>query len=146
MPHSAALAAPPLVLPPTVTSQPRRAPFNPTWRLTLREWCALVGADNALRVAQAAGTTKLYLRQLAMRHKVPSYKLAKTLVQLSEQMTPGFSPDLELMLQPLEPRDAPERWWQPQPSVLYQAHQRYLAKLGQHKSAQPDARAVKERT
>lgn len=110
--------------------------FEPGRRLTLREWCALVGTLNVGKVATRADVSMVYMKQLACRYKLPSYKLAKNLVQLSRELTPGFSPDLELMLEPLPPRSELSRWWQPEPSAIYEAHQRYLLMLNEAKSAQ----------
>lgn len=97
--------------------------------LTVREWWHHVGTDNVLLVVAELKTSLPYLRAIAYRYKVPSYKYAKALVAAAQRLTPGFVPDLERVLEPLPPKGGPRsRTFRNEPSAQYLQHQRYLGR------------------
>lgn len=73
-------------------------------RLTLRQWWNHVGTANVKLVEADIGTSLAYLRLISYRLKRPSYDFAKKLIEAATRLTPGFAPDLELMMEPLPVR------------------------------------------
>lgn len=70
--------------------------------MTLREWWDEVGTSNVLKVIAELKTSLSYMRLLRYRNKRPSYDLAKNIIESASRITPGFTPDLELMMLPIE--------------------------------------------
>lgn len=96
--------------------------------LSLREWWCHVGTENFNKVVQEMGTSELYMRHLAYRYRLPSYRFAKALIAAAHIHTPGFAPHLERLLEPVTPRRGPPGVRGPsiKPSAQFCAHQRYL--------------------
>lgn len=99
--------------------------------LSLREWWRHVGTENFSKVVAEVGTSELYLRHIAYRYRLPSYRLVKALIAAAHRHTPGFAPNLERMLEPLTPRRGPRGVRGPsiRPSAQFVAHQRCLETL-----------------
>lgn len=96
--------------------------------LSVREWWHHVGTDNLLKVVKEMGTSLAYMRQIAYRCKLPSYRFAKAMIAAAQRHTPGFAPDLERMLEPIPPRQSlyAVKGVGVRPSAQFRAHQRYL--------------------
>jgi len=80
--------------------------------LTLREWWDEVGTENAQAVFRRMGRANSYMRHLRYRYKRPGYNTAVKLVELAKEMTPGFAPSLEKLMEPL-PKRKPDPTFNP---------------------------------
>lgn len=70
--------------------------------LTLHAWWHAVGTANVAAVVRDLGTSLPYMRAITYRrHKRPGYDFALRIVAAAEKITPGFAPDLGLMMMPL---------------------------------------------
>lgn len=100
--------------------------------LSLREWWCHVGSENFHKVVVEVGTSELYLRHIAYRYRLPSYRFVKALIAAAQVHTPGFAPNLERMLEPLTPRGGPRGVRGPRirPSAQFVDHQLYLQAIG----------------
>jgi len=72
-------------------------------RLNIREYWDAVGTDNIDKVIKRVGSSKQVFRQLRYGLKRPSPKRAQEIVDAARKITPGWEPNLELLLQGIEP-------------------------------------------
>lgn len=75
--------------------------------LTMHAYWHVVGTQNVEHVAWRSGTTMPYIRHLAFRRKRPSYDLARKIIESAQAVTPGFAPDLNVLMLPLDEGDHP---------------------------------------
>lgn len=66
--------------------------------MNFRQWWDKVGTASVQVIADELGTTISYLRQLRYGSKKPSGQYAERIISLAEKHTPGFVPDLRLMI------------------------------------------------
>ena len=69
--------------------------------MSLRTWWDEVGTANALNVAEAAACTESYFRVLKYSLKRPGYDLALRIIEAAHRLTPGFVPDLAVLMLPV---------------------------------------------
>lgn len=93
-------------------------------RLTFRQWWDVVGTAEATKVFQDVHTSISYMRLLRYRLKRPAITLSERIIEAANRITPGFAPDLWLMLEPL-PKVDPTRKFERsiQPSAEFLAAQ-----------------------
>ncbi|AWI53186.1 hypothetical protein DEH84_06895 [Aquabacterium olei] len=72
---------------------------NSTQPMGLRAYWKHVGTDNAKKVAEKVETSWGYFRAMAYGQKRPSYDMAKNLIAAAQAVTPGWAPDLELLME-----------------------------------------------
>lgn len=97
-------------------------------RLTFKEWWDHVGTENVQTVCEKLGTSMAYMRQLKCRAKRPGYDRATAIIQLAKEITPGFAPDVDLLMQPLPARDQKPKKQAKQPSPEFLRAQARRAK------------------
>lgn len=78
-------------------------------KLTLKEWWDHVGTENVKALCAKLNTSMAYMRQLKYRTKRPGYDRAVEIVTLAKDITPGFEPDIDLLMLPLPVRDQKSR-------------------------------------
>ena len=66
--------------------------------MNFREWWDAVGTDMVKMVCEEAGCSMNYVRQFRVGVKSPGKVTAMKLRDAARSMTPGWEPDLELML------------------------------------------------
>lgn len=70
----------------------KRKPMN------LREYWDCVGTENVRKIIYALGSSMPYARLLKYGIKKPGHVYALRFIDVARELTPGFEPDLELML------------------------------------------------
>ena len=66
--------------------------------MNLRQWWDFVGDENAQRVIRKLGTSLRYFRHLKYGNKKPSLEYAQRIVSAAQSITPGFEPDIDLLV------------------------------------------------
>lgn len=88
--------------------------------LTLRQWWDEVGTENVKLVADSLGSSMKYFKFLRYRAKRPGYNRALAIIQAANRFTPGFAPNLTLMMEPIPSRQPnPEHTLVLQPSKAF---------------------------
>lgn len=75
-----------------MTNITESAPMN------LREYWDAVGTENIRKIVHALGSSMAYARLLRYGSKVAGRKFALDFIAHARRITPGWEPDLELML------------------------------------------------
>lgn len=78
-------------------------------KLTFKNWWDHVGTENVQAVCSKLKTSMAYMRQLRYRTKRPSYDRATAIIGLAKEITPGFVPDMDLLMEPLPARESRPR-------------------------------------
>ena len=68
-------------------------------RMNFREYWDHVGTENIARMAYLLDTSLPYLRLMRYGHKKPSGRYALQMIEAAQLVTPGFAPDLQLLLE-----------------------------------------------
>lgn len=66
--------------------------------LNIRAYWDEVGTDNIARIVERLGSSMGYFRHLRSGRKKPSGDMALKIVEAAKVVTPGFEPDLKLLL------------------------------------------------
>lgn len=66
-------------------------------RMNLREWWDVVGTDNVMKIIERIGSNRQVFRQYRYGTKRPGVDRCQAIVELANEITPGFVPDLELL-------------------------------------------------
>lgn len=86
-------------------------------KLTFAAYWHAIGSDNAALVATAAGVKAKYAQQIKLALKTPGKDTALALIDAARKLTPGWEPDLELMLR--QERREPTRRRKIEPSAAF---------------------------
>jgi hypothetical protein len=76
--------------------------------LNLREYWDTVGTENVKQIVFAIGSSMAYARLIKYGLKKPGPDFSLRFIETAREITPGFAPDLELMLRGV-PRNANSR-------------------------------------
>jgi len=66
--------------------------------LNFRDYWDVIGTDEMMKVLARAGCKLQYARQFRIGVKIPGRVTAMSILDAARQETPGWEPDLELML------------------------------------------------
>lgn len=93
--------------------------------MNLREYWDCVGTENVRTIIFAIGTSMAYSRLLKYGLKKPGTQFSLAFIDAAREITPGFEPDLELMLRGV-PRSGVSRGkvTPPSPEFLAAQHAR----------------------
>ena len=97
----------------------KKADYPKQKAMTIREWWDEVGTENVMAITESVGTTFAYMRLLRYRAKRPGSDLALQIIAACEKLTPGFAPDLVLMIQPIKKNNNPNYTAVIQPSKAF---------------------------
>lgn len=94
-----------------------------TKKLNLREYWEAIGTENMMKIIAEVGSSFGYFRALKYGPKRPSATMALRIIEAANRLTPGWAPDLELMVRgvPAPGRKRVGRLTPPSPEFL--AHQ-----------------------
>ncbi len=95
-------------------------------KLTFAAYWHAVGSDNIARVTEAAGVKSKYAQQIKLALKTPGRDTALALIDAARQVTPGWEPDLELMLRQERRQPTRRRKIEPSPAFLRSAAKKKL--------------------
>ena len=69
-----------------------------TKKLNLREYWDAIGTSNMMKIIEEVGSSHGYFRGLKYGPKRPSATMALRIIEAAHKHTPGWAPDLELMV------------------------------------------------
>ena len=67
-------------------------------RMNFKDWWNFVGTKKVTEVLEVAGCRLAYARQFRIGMKSPGRETAIAIIDAARRVTPGWEPDLELML------------------------------------------------
>lgn len=66
--------------------------------MNFRQWWDEVGTTNVEKVAANIGSSMAYFRRMKYGDRKPSIEYAEKIISAAKRVTPGFEPDLRLLL------------------------------------------------
>ena len=67
-------------------------------KMNLRQYWDCVGTENIRLVTERTGSSMAYMRLLKYGIKKPGAGISLKLIEAARELTPGFEPDMELLL------------------------------------------------